>query len=89
MQKFLPPRGKRLIEIGAGFGRLADLYNGYQQIVLTDYARTQLEEAQDYLGNTDRFTYVVADVYKMPFVDNLFDMENCQKQEYDIYLMLC
>jgi ubiquinone/menaquinone biosynthesis C-methylase UbiE len=73
MQKLLPPRGERLIEIGAGFGRLADLYDGYQQIVLTDYARTQLEEAQNYLGNSNRFTYVVADVYKMPFVDNLFD----------------
>lgn len=73
MHKLLPPRGERLIEIGAGFGRLADLYTGYQQVVLTDYARTQLEEAQDYLGDTDRFTYVVADIYKMPFVDNLFD----------------
>jgi ubiquinone/menaquinone biosynthesis C-methylase UbiE/uncharacterized protein YbaR (Trm112 family) len=73
MQKLLPPQGKRLIEIGAGFGRLADLYQGYQQVVLNDYARTQLEEAQNYLGHDDRFIYVVADIYKMPFVDNLFD----------------
>ncbi|MBN1218281.1 MAG: methyltransferase domain-containing protein [Anaerolineae bacterium] len=73
LQKLLPPSGERLIEIGAGFGRLADLYQGYQQIVLTDYARTQLEEARAYLGDDDRFTYVVADVYQLPFVDNLFD----------------
>jgi len=73
MQKLLPPHGKRLIEIGAGFGRLADLYQGYQQVVLNDYARSQLEEAQNYLGRADRFIYVVADIYKMPFVDNLFD----------------
>ncbi len=73
MQKLLPPNGKRLIEIGAGFGRLADLYAGYEEIILTDYARTQLEQAQDYLRDTRRFTFVVADVYNMPFVDNLFD----------------
>ena len=73
MQKMLPPSGHRLIEIGGGFGRLVDLYQGYRQIVLTDYARTQLEEAQDYLGHDPRILYVVADVYNLPFVDNLFD----------------
>ena len=73
LQKLLPPQGDRLIEIGAGFGRMADLYHGYGQVILTDYARTQLEEAQNYLGRTHRFVYVVADVYNMPFVDNLFN----------------
>lgn len=73
LQKLLPPQGQRLIEIGAGFGRLADLYQGYQQIILNDYARTQLEEAQKYLGWDSRFVYVVSDIYNMPFVDNLFD----------------
>ncbi|MBE7468331.1 MAG: methyltransferase domain-containing protein [Anaerolineales bacterium] len=73
LHKLLPPQGHRLIEIGAGFGRLADLYHGYQQVVLNDYARTQLEEAQNFLGQDDRFIYVVSDIYNMPFVDNLFD----------------
>ena len=73
MKKLLPPRGERLVEIGAGFGRLADLYQGYQHVILTDYARTQLEEAQKYLGKDRRFIFVVADVYHMPFVDGLFD----------------
>ena len=73
LQKLLPPQGERLIEIGAGFGRLVDLYEGYKQIVLLDYARTQLEEAQNYLGDDERIIYVVADVYNLPFVDDLFD----------------
>lgn len=73
MKKLLPPAGQRLIEVGGGFGRLVDLYQGYDQIFLTDYARTQLEEAQRCLGPDQRITYVVADVYKLPFVDNLFD----------------
>ncbi len=73
MKKMLPPRGERLIEVGAGFGRLVDLYQGYNQIVLMDYARTQLEEAQKYLGYNARFIFVVADIYNMPFNDSLFD----------------
>lgn len=73
LQKLLPPSGGRLLEIGAGFGRLADLYQGYDQVVLTDYARSQLEEARHYLGQDNRFIYVVADIYRLPFVDNLFD----------------
>lgn len=73
LQKLLPPQGQRLIEIGAGFGRLADLYQGYQQVILNDYARTQLEEAQKYLGNDKRFIFVVSDIYNMPFADNQFD----------------
>ena len=73
LQKLLPPQGERLIEIGAGFGRLVDLYKGYKQIILIDYARTQLEEAQKYLGQDESLVYVVADLYNLPFVDNLFD----------------
>ena len=34
--RLLPPSGGRLIEIGAGFGRLADLYAGYREVVLLD-----------------------------------------------------
>jgi len=73
ISKLLPRTGKRIIEIGAGFGRLADLYMGYEQVVLLDYARTQLEEAQRYLGENAHIIYVVADVYNLPFRDNLFD----------------
>ena len=73
IRKMLPSHGKRIIEVGAGFGRLVDLYDGYEQIVLMDYARTQLEEAQRFLGHDDRFIFVVADVYQMPFVESLFD----------------
>ena len=72
LEKLLPPEGDKLIEIGAGFGRLVDMYDGYKHIILLDYARTQLEEAQNYLGQDERITYVVADVYNLPFVDNIF-----------------
>lgn len=71
--KLLPPRGERLIEIGAGFGRLADLYSGYGEVVLLDYAKSLLQEAQTRLGQDGRFIYVTADLYNLPFVDSLFD----------------
>ena len=81
--KLLPPRGGTLIEIGAGAGRLADLYLGYDQIVLMDYARSTLVEARERVTaqfpdamramRATRFRFVAADLYALPFVDGLFD----------------
>ncbi len=73
IQAMLPPKGKRILDIGAGYGRLVDLYDGYEQVIILDYARTQVEEAQRYLGRDDRFVYVVGNIYSLPFVDNLLD----------------
>lgn len=69
----LPPTGKRLVEIGAGFGRLADLYRGYEQVILLDYARSMLKDARERLGNDPRFTFVAADLYNLPFATNALD----------------
>ncbi|MGQ9502532.1 MAG: class I SAM-dependent methyltransferase [Anaerolineae bacterium] len=73
LRALLPPIGGTLIEVGAGFGRLASLYQGYRRVVLMDYARSQLEEAKRYLPQPERYIMVVADVYNLPFADNLFD----------------
>jgi len=73
LRALLPPVGDTLIEVGAGFGRLAPLYQGYQRVVLMDYARSQLEEARRYLSQPERYIMVVADVYNLPFADSLFD----------------
>ena len=48
--RLLPPDGARLVEIGAGFGRLVDLYDGYQEVVLLDYSKSMLRQAQERLG---------------------------------------
>jgi SAM-dependent methyltransferase len=42
-------------------------------IVLLDYSRTQLEQAQQRLGKSDKYVYVAADAYRLPFVPGLFD----------------
>jgi SAM-dependent methyltransferase/uncharacterized protein YbaR (Trm112 family) len=71
--KLLPPAGARLMEIGAGFGRLADLYDGYQQVVLLDYSKFMLRQAQEQWGREGKYIYVAANLYGMPFIDSLFD----------------
>ena len=73
LKQMMPASGDTLIEIGAGFGRLADEYLGYKRVVLFDYSRTLLREAQQIWGDDPRFIYVAGDWYKMPFVDGLFD----------------
>jgi SAM-dependent methyltransferase len=66
LHRLLPPGGRRLMEIGAGFGRLADLYGGYDRVILLDYAISGLREAQQRLGRSGRFVYVAANLYHLP-----------------------
>lgn len=73
LKRLLPPRGELLLELGAGAGRNTPRYEGYARIVLLDYSTTQLQQARARLGENDRYVYVAADVYRLPFVDGLFD----------------
>lgn len=73
LKRLLPQSGRLLLELGAGAGRNTPRYLGFDRIVLLDYSRTQLEQAQQRLGNSDQYVYVAADVYRLPFVDGLFD----------------
>ena len=73
LKRLLPKSGRLLLELGAGAGRNTPRYLGFDRIVLLDYSRTQLEQAQQRLGEVDKYIYVAADVYRLPFVDGLFD----------------
>lgn len=72
LRALLPASGRRLLDIGAGFGRLASLYDGFDQVVLLDYSHSQLVEAQRELGD-ERFIYVAADIYRLPLVQDAVD----------------
>jgi len=72
LKRLLPPRGRRLLDIGAGFGRLASQYGGYAQVILLDYSRSQLEYARERLGE-ERFVYVAADIYHLPLATHAVD----------------
>jgi len=89
LKALLPPHGARICEIGAGFGRLADFYLGYEQVILMDYARSMLQEAREHILRDARFTppstalrsaqdvsrflFVAADLYNLPLADNALD----------------
>jgi ubiquinone/menaquinone biosynthesis C-methylase UbiE len=78
LARLLPPAGKLLLEIGAGAGRNTPRYRNFERVVLLDYSRTQLQQAQERLRKSEghpgeRYTYVAADVYRLPFVHGLFD----------------
>ncbi len=73
LRRLLPSDGTRLLEIGAGFGRLTEEYRGYRQVVLLDYSFSQLQYAQERYGRSGRFIYVAADAYQMPFSPGMFD----------------
>ncbi len=74
LQKMLPQKGKLMLELGAGAGRNTPRYAGFEKIVVLDYSTTQLAQAQEKLGHANpKYTYVAADIYRLPFRDNLFD----------------
>jgi ubiquinone/menaquinone biosynthesis C-methylase UbiE len=73
LKRLLPLRGRLMLELGAGAGRNTPRYLGFDRVVLLDYSRTQLEQAQARLGTSDRYIYVAADAYRLPFVDGLFE----------------
>jgi len=73
LQRLLPKAGKLLLEVGAGAGRNTPRYDGFERVVLLDYSRTQLRQAQERLGDNPRYIYVAGDAYRLPFAPGLFD----------------
>lgn len=73
LHRLLPASGKLMLELGAGAGRNTPRYHNFERVVLLDYSRTQLEQARARLGDSPRYVYVAADVYRLPFVAGLFD----------------
>lgn len=73
IQRLLQPAtGQRLLELGAGFGRLSEVYAGYRQVILLDYAKSQLEDARSRLGD-DKYIYIAANIYELPIVAGACD----------------
>jgi ubiquinone/menaquinone biosynthesis C-methylase UbiE len=73
LRRLLPPTGQRLLEIGAGFGRLTNEFDGYRQVILLDYSRSLLAEAQAHLGTSERYIYVAANIYQSPIANACCD----------------
>lgn len=72
-KRMLPKSGSLMLELGAGAGRNTPRYAGFERIVVLDYSTTQLAQAQERLGLSDKYIYVAADIYRLPFQDQTFD----------------
>ncbi len=73
LKRLLPPGGDWMLEIGAGAGRNTPRYKNYHKVALLDYSRTQLEQARYRLGDSQRYLFIAADAYRLPFMPNIFD----------------
>lgn len=73
LRQLIPSKGKRIAEVGAAFGRLVELYQGYEQIILVDYSRSQLQTAAQRLGNDPRYVFAAGNVYSLPLADGVLD----------------
>jgi ubiquinone/menaquinone biosynthesis C-methylase UbiE len=73
LRRLLPERGRRVAHLGAGFGRMTNELGGYEQVIVLDYSRTLLREAQTRLGSDARYIYVAADIYHLPLANGSCD----------------
>ena len=55
-KRMLPKSGKLMLELGAGAGRNTPRYVGFERIVVLDYSTTQLAQAQEKLGRSDKIS---------------------------------
>jgi ubiquinone/menaquinone biosynthesis C-methylase UbiE len=77
LRALLPPTGGRLIEVGAGFGRLADEYAGYGEVVLLDSSDVHVAAAVQAVGDDPRYRVILGDALALPFPDGYFDVAVC------------
>jgi ubiquinone/menaquinone biosynthesis C-methylase UbiE len=77
LRALLPSSGARLIEVGAGFGRLADEYAGYDNVVLLDSSEVHVAAANETLGGNPRFVVQLGDALALPFPADTFDVAVC------------
>jgi len=77
LRALLPRRGARLIEVGAGFGRLAGEYAGHREVVLLDASEVHVEAARSAVGGDPRVEVLLGDALALPFPDGSFDTAVC------------
>ena len=77
LRALLPPSGGRLIEVGAGFGRLAGEYAGFAEVVLLDSSEVHVDAARAALAGDARITIVLGDALALPYPDGHFDAAVC------------
>lgn len=94
----LPVSGFRIIDVGCGFGRLADCYmDRFQQVIMVDGSTSLLHQAMEKTGG--QAIYVAGDALHLPFRKAAFDsallirvfhhIENSQACLAELYRVMC
>lgn len=77
IRALLPATGERLLEVGAGYGRLAGEYRGYREVVLLDASEAHVSAAHEQFRDDPRIRVERGDAYALPFEDGSFDVVVC------------
>ncbi len=77
IRALLPREGQRVVEVGAGYGRLADEYRGYGEIVLLDASAAHVDAAREQFRDDPQVRVEQGDAYALPFDDASFDAVVC------------
>ena len=73
LRALLPGRG-RLVDVGAGYGRLADEYGAFGSVTLVDASTTMTDAARVRVGADPRFEVVTAQADRIPLADASVDV---------------
>ena len=74
LRALLPATGEQLLDVGAGFGRLADEYDGFDHVTLVDASPAMIGAARERIGSDPRFTIVQADAAHLPIASASVDV---------------
>ena len=77
IRALLPHEGRRVVEVGAGYGRLAEEYRDYGEIVLLDASEAHVEAARVQFRDDPQVRVEQGDAYALPFDDASFDAVVC------------
>ena len=78
ISRMIPRSGFWFLDLGAGYGRLSDLYvNRFDNIVICDYSLENLQKARIQIGSNQtinsRIYYIAANAYHLPFRNDCLD----------------
>jgi ubiquinone/menaquinone biosynthesis C-methylase UbiE len=76
LEALLPRSGERLIEVGAGFGRLVGEYAAFREVELLDSSEVHVAAAREQLAD-DRIHVTLGDALALPYPDGHFDAAVC------------
>jgi SAM-dependent methyltransferase len=77
LRALLPASGGRLLDLGAGFGRLLGEYDGWAEVTLLDAAEPLLDAARERSRDDARVRCVRADVSRIPLPSASLDAVVC------------